>query len=252
MLLPYRQNTFVDWENGKCNFDSDEFKNLLTFINLFPEERNGEADDRSIPIKLQSGEVLLNSMSIYDLRCMQDVVMFKEPVTFIGYPNEDGNSGCYLTGYEMYAITSKSDNKDGAWAFIEHYLTNTSAISAHTKLSSNKQFLEDMIAEQTKILYVLDENGQPLQDEAGEPILRDEGTSIIFDDWEYTYHIPTAQEADKLKELIRIAVPVASSDYEITNIINEEAAAYYQGQKSVDDVAEIIQNRIQIYVNENT
>lgn len=251
MLLSYKQNTFVDWENGKCRFDSDEFKNLLTFINLFPEEHNGGADDRSTPIKLQSGDVLLNPISIYNLHCMQDVVMFNEPVTFIGYPNEGGNSGCYLIGREMYAITSKSDNKDGAWAFIEHYLTNTSAINVQSKLSTNKQFMEEMITERTKVVYVLDENGQPLQDENGEPIPRDGGGAIVFDDWEYTYHIPTPEEAGRLKKLIYVAVPVASSDYEITNIINEEAAAYYEGQKSVDDVAEIIQNRIQIYVNEN-
>lgn len=40
-------------------------------------------------------------------------------------------------------------------------------------------------------------------------------------------------------------------DDEIIQIINEEAGAYYSGQKSVDDVISIIQNWIQIYVDEN-
>ena len=37
----------------------------------------------------------------------------------------------------------------------------------------------------------------------------------------------------------------------IQNIISEEAAAFYEGQKSAEDVANIIQSRVQIYVNEN-
>lgn len=35
------------------------------------------------------------------------------------------------------------------------------------------------------------------------------------------------------------------------NIITEEAAPYFAGQKNVNEVADIIQNRVQIYVNEN-
>ena len=35
------------------------------------------------------------------------------------------------------------------------------------------------------------------------------------------------------------------------NIINEEAQAYYSGAKSVEDVVKVIQNRVQIYVDEN-
>ena len=38
---------------------------------------------------------------------------------------------------------------------------------------------------------------------------------------------------------------------EITNIITEEAEAFFKGQKSVADVAGVIQSRVQVYVNEN-
>ena len=45
------------------------------------------------------------------------------------------------------------------------------------------------------------------------------------------------------------AVSGAVSD-DITNIINEEAAAYFSGQKSAEDVAKIIQSRMQVYLSE--
>jgi hypothetical protein len=35
------------------------------------------------------------------------------------------------------------------------------------------------------------------------------------------------------------------------NIITEEAANYFNGQKSLDETADIIQNRVTTYVNEN-
>ena len=37
----------------------------------------------------------------------------------------------------------------------------------------------------------------------------------------------------------------------ISNIISEEAGAYFSGQKSARDVASVIQSRVQVYVNEN-
>jgi hypothetical protein len=36
------------------------------------------------------------------------------------------------------------------------------------------------------------------------------------------------------------------------NIITEETESYFAGQKSVDDVAGVIQSRIQLYINENS
>ena len=41
-------------------------------------------------------------------------------------------------------------------------------------------------------------------------------------------------------------------DTSVENIIVEEAAAFFEGQKSADDVAGVIQSRVQIYINENS
>ena len=39
---------------------------------------------------------------------------------------------------------------------------------------------------------------------------------------------------------------------EITNIIAEEASAFYCGQKTAEEMADIIQNRVTVYINENS
>lgn len=252
IMMEYNQNAFVDWESGKCNFDSEEFKQLLAFANTLPAEYDWQEDERSTPVKIQAGEVLLNTVHLYDLSSIQEYeAMFNEPVTFIGYPNADGTKGCYFTGNDMYAIASKSKNPEGAWAFIEAHLSAEPSDMFSWGLPTNVKHLEDMIAEETKVEYVLDENGQPMLDENGEPIVMGGSHSIGYGDWEYTYHIPTEEEVARVRELIEIAVPAFSSDNEIFKIIQEETEGYFQGQKSVDEVAGIIQSRVQLYVNEN-
>ena len=52
--------------------------------------------------------------------------------------------------------------------------------------------------------------------------------------------------------LVKDAKPYFSAeDNDIIKIVNEEAPAYYSGQKKPEDVAKVIQNRVQLYVNEN-
>ena len=251
-ILNYSQGSYVDWSNGECKFDSAEFKQLLEFVNSFPTEYDWQSDDRSTPVKIQAGEILLDEVYIYELNSIQEYeAKFNEPVTFIGYPNPDGTSGCYMTGSDMYGIGSKSDNKEGAWEFIESYLVNAPDSMFSWGLYTNKQFLEEKIAEETKVEYLLDENGEQVLDENGDPIPMGGMSSVGYGDWEYTYHIPTEEEVAQLMELIAVAQPSYGSDQEISQIIQEECEAYFQGQKSVDDVAGIIQSRVQIYVNEN-
>lgn len=56
-----------------------------------------------------------------------------------------------------------------------------------------------------------------------------------------------------MKKLIESAEKISGSvDEQLVNIITEESEPFFKGQKTAKDVAGIIQNRIQIYVNENS
>lgn len=72
-----------------------------------------------------------------------------------------------------------------------------------------------------------------------------------FNGWEYTYHACTDEEIDQVKELLEAAKPVKDSDNLVMAIIEEEVQAFYAGQKSAEDVAKIIQSRVQLYVDES-
>ncbi len=52
-------------------------------------------------------------------------------------------------------------------------------------------------------------------------------------------------------QLINQAKPVSLGITQILEMINEDAAGYFEGQKSVDEVVKVIQNRVQLYVDVN-
>ncbi len=251
--MVFNQDRFIDWSEGKCYFDTDDFKKVLEFAGMFPEEIDWNSYTGGAKVEeRRENKILLDAAGIYDFQEIQIYAeMFGEAVTFIGFPTTDGSVGCALSASSMYAITSKSDCKDGAWAFIESFLANPSDMFSWG-FPSKKADLQAQIEEVTKIEYLLDENGEQVLDENGEPILLGGGSGISYEDWEYTYHIPTADEVALVEELLSVAKPVniGGSD-EIMTIITEEAEGYFKGQKSIDEVVDIIQSRAQIYISEN-
>lgn len=61
----------------------------------------------------------------------------------------------------------------------------------------------------------------------------------------------TQEEADSIRQVIsRIDGRYEYNDA-LMEIITEEIAPYFAGQKSVDEAAEVIQNRVQLYMNES-
>lgn len=90
------------------------------------------------------------------------------------------------------------------------------------------------------------------------PTYRDEnGNEIEYED---TFYIngeeiplpPLSQE--QLDQVINFVLSVDRAYYyneDVLNIVNEEMGAFYTGQKSARDVANVIQSRAQIFVDEN-
>ncbi len=261
LCMAFNEDAFIDWSTGECKFDTPEFKSLLEFVNRFPDEYQYEDGMASAPTRIQNREILLDMVYISDFNEIQLYKeIFENDLDFIGYPTTDGGCGTGLSAQQAYAITGKSAHKDGAWEFIEGMLipqeeSESGRGGRSWNFPNNKAQLQAMAEEAVKVEYVTDENGEILKDENGEPIVQGAGMGIGYEDgWSYDYRIPTQDEVDMVLDLIEKARPISNNggDSQIQNIITEEAAAYFQGQKSVDEVVGIIQSRINIYVSENS
>lgn len=250
--LTYNMSNFVDWKAGTCDFDSDEFRSLLEFVNRFPDDITYEEGRPSTPDRIQNGEVLLYHAYVSDMNEVQlYTAMFGGDVTFIGYPNSDGSSGCNMSPNGAYAITARSDVKEGAWSFIEGYLTRENTMFRFGYPNSKSE-IKSMAEEAVKVEYLTDENGELILDENGEPVLIGGSGGVGYGDWWYDYRIATQEEVDMVLELMESARLGSVSNDQIMTIILEEAEAFFQGQKPVEKVTEIIQGRVGNYVSENS
>ena len=63
--------------------------------------------------------------------------------------------------------------------------------------------------------------------------------------------MPLPEEAEQIEKLIDSAVVTKGVDAQMSSIIEEETADYFNGQKSAGETAERINSRISIYLKEN-
>lgn len=252
--LYYSSEAFIDYNNGKCNFESQDFLDILEFCNTFEAETDWDREGESFPKQISEGKILLNDVSIWEMTEMQMYsLMFNEPVTFIGYPTVDGSSGNRINGQNCYAITTKSKNADGAWAFIESMLQYEpqKEYGGRDSFSIRKDMLDENFEMAMKENGSFDENGEPYLDENGEPMIWPKVT-WGYDDWSAEIYAATPEQVQAMRDLIDSAVAATNNDETVLTIIQEEAQAYFEGQKSAQDVATIIQSRVQTYISENS
>ncbi len=229
-------DVFVDFENGKAAFDSPEFVELLDFVKSLPDNSAGnrpQVYDYSIPQE----RTLLSSTDIGMFTDLQQTeAILGGEITCIGYPSPDRSPDCIIRGRGAYAISAASQDKESAWKFIEWTFSAQENVSA-----SRKMF----------------RGGFPTRKEAYERELSeamdteetDKGSSIISGAI-VKYHSTTQEEAELLDFLLECASPEKSVAERILDIINEEAAYVFDGSKSAEEVAEVTQNRVQLYLDE--
>ena len=254
--LIYGYTNFIDEQNASCNFDSEEFKAILEMAKTFPTESDysGEAT----PILIQNGEVLTMDAGISSLEEVQVCLAYfgdKITPTFIGYPGVSGN-GALLSSYgSTYAICSKSDYKDIAAEFIIEKMTQPYEAEDYRNwgFPSLRKELDAYITDQITVEYIKDENGELILDEEGNPIPENGGGSIGWEGWMYEYRPCTQEDADILLELVDgIEGVYTNSDSTIFSMIMEEVSYFLSGAKTADEVAALIQNRISLYLMQNS
>ena len=250
-FISYNYRSFVDKETGKCSFDSDDFIKLLEFCNKFPKEYNyddaeyGEDYWNEYEARYRNGTALLNMAYISRFSVLREYELgsFGEPITFKGFPGNEG--GSVISSYTSIAITSKANNKYGAWDFVKYFYSeeyqdqyaNNNAYNFPIRISS----LEKQAESAKERPYWEDENGEKQYYDnnywiGGEPI---------------NLGVNTDEDNARMMEFIRSVHVSGRYDQTVYDIVNEEAAAYFEGQKSAKEVADIIQNRVSVYIAEN-
>lgn len=248
MAMQFCGPDFIDIKSGKCSFNTENFISMMEYAKSLPQEINwdslyNEGDYWTTQeTQYRDNRTLLMMLYISNIRSLnyQFNGNFGEPVTFIGFPTE-GGQGSYVNAIQSFVLSAKSPNLDGAWEFIRYYLTDEYQKEMNWGLSVNKQIFMEKAQEATEKPTYTDENGNEVEYE-----------ETFWMNGEDIPMPPLTQE--QVDQVVNFIMSVNQGYYyndNVLNIINEEMGAFYSGQKSAQDTANVIQSRVQIYVDEN-
>ncbi|UQZ81266.1 Putative ABC transporter substrate-binding protein YesO [Paenibacillus konkukensis] len=213
---------YVDPAKGEARFDSKEFMDLMKQIKqmyddgLLSDEATSWGNQFFSPWSVNSLEnFVLYPKSVYD-----DGKVYRKPGT---------DQGITFLSRMMFGINAKSGVKPEAWDFLKFLLS------------------EDMQSSP-------DLNGFPLHRAVAEKQLGElqeklkQGAIKLLNG-----AVPkplTDEELQSVREMIAEANSFTQSDAKVNSIVGEESKSYFAGQKSAEETAKLIQNRVTTYLNE--
>ena len=216
---------FLEMDTGTCSFDNPLFVKALETIN---QSAGGMDKGANLTKSGKSAAYQVNMESFWDFSAdMSDLGEGFHPV---GFPTGTGN-GSYWNADYFLVVSARAEHRD----LIDAYLASLFDRERQVELSHPVR--NDLVDTQ---------------------IYHSEYSPIS--PWSYNtgggIYIPLATKPDgslwteEYKDILSRAVPRPQNTYYIEDIILEEAASYLSGVKTAEQVAEIIQNRVQLYLNE--
>ena len=216
------KSSLVDEKAGKCYFDTDEFVGLLEFCKKYGRESGRDMSGEEM-IHSCSGDLAGFSMSMAELG---------EGYHRVGYP-VNSDSGGFVECWFLVGVNDKTDHEEIVRDFLQYLLSERKQSMGRYALASvRKDVLCGGVMEHSayseSAVYV---------DAAGacwELASKPDGSSFLS---EYL-------------EALENAAPLPLWHEQIEGVVLEESRAYFEGDKTAQDVAAIIQNRVQLYLDE--
>lgn len=178
-------------------------------------------------------------------------------ITYVGYPTESDCGSAFSPGSGCMAISSRCADKAGAWSFVRQSLLPVLDEDGNSESSYsygfyvNKADFDKAAEKAMEKTYVEDANGNKVLDADGNPIEEAQGGYGYGDSVMIQLRAISQTEYDQFMELYNAIDKLTEYDTAIYDIVKEQAGAYFSGDKSLDETAQLIQNRVELYVNEN-
>ena len=232
---------FIDWNNKKCNLTCPEFIEILEYAKKLESGKKKPAASDN-----EEGAVVdeLPSVNSNGILCDQDLWGFnsftdieqneiKDKVAIVGFPNNSGETTTMITPVNQLCVSASSKCPEGALEFVKSYCTNPSIIK-NSVFPSDKALFESYMKKAT------------------EPATSEEDATVYTNFHEVKLDPLPADEAQKLYDSILSCKAIHRLDSKIDSFVTEETAALFEGQKSAEEVADVINNRIQTYLSEKS
>lgn len=224
VVLMMGMDEYIDWETGKCFFNEDRFIQLLELANSM----EGVPLEEDIEEYLANGKLMLKRAYISSVSEYKEAAdMFRgEEAACVGYPSAQGGK-TFIQPYLPIGISNMCENKDAAWEFVRSLISEE---FQNNHIRFNFPILENSLKKEFEQALHPPVNSWSM-----------ENTEIL----------PSQEEVNELYEIINLSGGKFVFDTNIWEIIEEETEFYFGGEKTVQEVVEVIQNRVQNYINES-
>ncbi len=218
--------TAIDWEAGSCDFDNEEFINILEAAARVETDRTQEYESaqsfETAWSRMGRGQLMLSSANLGASTVNGlgfDEHWTGKELSYFGYPSPDGEDGLTVQLATSFGVNVNSRHKEACWEFLSWLLRSVNVRSP-----------------MGLPLY------RPLFDELIEYHLNDEDIFGFADE----------AAAQRLCGFVESADSLSIYDDSAMDIILEEAGAYFAGAQSAEQTAKYIQDRLSIYVAEQS
>ena len=178
-----------------------------------------------------------------------DGKLCSEEVSFVGLPNSWGLAGSRAILTEELGMSSACRYKEGAWAFLRTQLLPRyqpeEEIPGDPYFPINRSDFALMARQQMTPEYETGSNGSQTE-------IPTEFAGGYYDPLEgLRYYAAIQADYDQIMALYDAIQPPSDVDgSDILSMVREQAGAYFAGDKSLEEVSALIQNRAMLYVNE--
>ncbi len=227
---------FVDWEEGTCHFEQDDFYQILAFT----KEKATTPSEKDMPTLKEGfigGEYVvsfetMSGVSSYQL--LEEIYGGKLQIK--GTPTAYG-TGVTAQIFNQVGMCSFSNHKEGAWEFIKFYLN--APVTNLRAFPTVRARLEEYLQEATETEYYVDEKTK-------EPI--QEMQKGMWGD--IRVYAADPQEVQAVRDIIALVDRESRTFDYYRYALEEEAEAYYRGEVSAEEAAAGIQSRMSLYLQE--
>lgn len=237
------RGNLIDWENGECRLNGEEAVLLLEFAGKYGGEDSLEDADK----RIAEGKTLVKREPYINTVCPGAHIteaLFEGKEVYIGYPadNPSWESGKRLD-CNAFAVNQACTAPDGAVAFIKYLLSEECQdwMALDACGDDSIGFPVNAEALENTFLYAGEHRGMDKYTEGA--LLNNMGFA-------FTQAPVSDAGLEKLRKLLFDARLETVDTSEVESIVFEEAAAYFAGSRTAGEVCDIIQSRVQLYLEE--
>ena len=215
----------IDWQAGTCDFNNPDFIEILKASTRINENLEDIENMNYAPgaVRVAEGSIVAISTWINRVWMLAyNEALAGEQLSLIGCPTVDGSCGSDVFIDNPFGIVSQSGNEEGCWEFIKYILEN-----APTSDNGLSVYLPDLMAEFNRAKS--EENG------------------VLG-----VYLTLTDTDIERFFNLLNEIDTVAVYDEKVLEIIEDESSALFNGERTAEETAELIQSRVSLYVSEQS